>query len=408
MAPEKKANLTLAVALLLLCVSGIAAAVTIVRLYISESLIHHTYSVEVALGDVESALSDVGRRRVAYMDSGGAADLESFAAASAHVPIALARVRQLISDNPTQRDLCDLLDKNANARVAPSVAAVEMKRLGAVDSDTQLKFTSQVAKAAFETAAIAQQMRDNEDLLLANRTQSSHYLALSIVGILVVSFALSAVMFWIHHRMLSGELRERKSAENRLRQLSGQLMRVQDEERKKFARDLHDGLGQDIVAAKISADVLVERYPRDRDLASAAEWLIEGYTKRTGVNVSFRIPPQPQRLPRHLELTLFRILQEALTNVYRHSKSHKAEVAIQVYDTEVSLHVRDYGVGIPSKTLSNLDEGNHVGVGLSGMKERVRELGGKLEITSDRSGTQIDAKMPIVADIEVPEDTMIQ
>ncbi len=439
MAPEKKANLTLAVALLLLCVSGIAAAVTIVRLYTAESLIHHTYSVEVALGDVESSLSDVGRRRIAYMDSGSAMDLESFSAASAHVPIALARVRRLISDNPTQQNLCDQLDKNANARVAPSVASVEMKRLGAVDPDTQLKFTSQVAKAAFETAAIAQEMRDNEDLLLANRTQSSRYLALAIVGILVVSFALSAIMFWIHHRMLSGELRERKSAENRLRQLSGQLMRVQDEERKKFARDLHDGLGQDIVAAKISADVLVERYPRDRELAelsnmlqnslmqtrtisyllhpplleevglaSAAEWLIEGYTKRTGVDVSFRIPPQPQRLPRHLELTLFRILQEALTNVYRHSKSHKAEVAIQVYDTEVSLHVRDYGVGIPSKTLSNLDEGNHVGVGLSGMKERVRELGGKLEITSDRSGTQIDAKMPIVADIEVPEDTLIQ
>ena len=282
-------------------------------------------------------------------------------------------------------------------------------------------------------------MRESEDHLLASRTDLSRSLFAATIGILVISLALSALMFWIHYSLLSDELGERKSAENRLRQLSGQLMRVQDEERKRFARELHDGLGQDIVAAKISADILLDRYPRDRDiselsgmlqnslsqtraisyllhpplleevgLASAVEWLIEGYTKRTGVVVAFQVPQQADRLPRNLELTLFRILQEALTNVYRHSKSAKADVSIQIQNNEVRLHVRDYGKGIPEHTLSSLDDGNHVGVGLSGMKERVREVGGQLEIKSDRNGTQIDARMPIVAEVQLPADTVIQ
>jgi signal transduction histidine kinase len=135
-------------------------------------------------------------------------------------------------------------------------------------------------------------------------------------------------------------------------------------------------------------------------LVSAAKWLIEGYTRRTGVDVSFQIQPktQPERLPRNFELALFRIIQETLTNIHRHSKSAKAEVSIRTTAHKIILLVKDYGKGIPPETLANFEtNGIHLGVGLSGMRERVRELGGKLKINSDGGGTEIIVEMPLVA-----------
>ena len=137
-------------------------------------------------------------------------------------------------------------------------------------------------------------------------------------------------------------------------------------------------------------------------LASAAQWLIEGYTKRTGLEVSFNISPQTERLPRHLEITLFRILQEALVNIYRHAKGAKADVSIQVGASDVKLRVKDNGKGMSHEMLASLKSGSYVGVGLAGMRERVSEVGGKLEIKSDLRGTEIIAKMPIVADVDLP------
>jgi two-component system NarL family sensor kinase len=212
-------------------------------------------------------------------------------------------------------------------------------------------------------------------------------------------------------------------------------MRVQDDERKRFARELHDGLGQNMVAEKIAIDSLLKRYPSEPELkelaallddsisqtrtisyllhpplldelglVSAVTWLTEGYAKRTGVEITLQIPAQTERLPRNFEVPLFRILQEALTNIHRHSKSAKADVSIQVNSHEVSPFVRDYGKGIPTETLENFKaNGTHVGVGLAGMKERVRELGGMLEIKSDHTGTAIGVKIP-VAEVELPTE----
>ncbi len=418
------------VALVLLCLSGIAATITFVSLYKSEAWVSHTYIVEVSLGDLESTLSDVGRSRVAYISSGTAEALENFKASTLGVAPALARIRQLTSDNPAEQELCDRLELNAKQRVARSVESVELRERGQTDPAQQLQITSEVARASFETGALSQQMRQNEDHLLEQRNLQSRFLFKAILFILVISFASSAFMFWIHHRLLNRELGERRTAEDHLRQLSGDLMRVQDDERKRFARELHDGLGQNMVAAKMAADILVKGHsgdPQFKELAAlledmlsqtrtisyllhpplldelglvfAAKWLVEGYTKRTGVDVSLQIPAQSARLPRYLELALFRILQEALTNIHVHSKSTRAEVSIQVSAQDAVLLVRDFGKGIAAETLASFKaNGTQVGVGLSGMRERVREIGGKLEIKSDNNGTQITVKMPIVAE----------
>jgi signal transduction histidine kinase len=316
-----------------------------------------------------------------------------------------------------------------------SFESVKLKQQGQNDPAKQLQLTSNVARAARETAVLSQKMRQNEDRLLERRNHNSRFLYTASLWILMASFASSAFMLWIHYRLLNRELRERRAAENHSRQLSGDLMRVQDDERKRFARDLHDGLGQNMVAEKMTIDRLLKRYPGDPELkelvallddsisqtrtisyllhpplldelglASAVKWLIEGYTKRTGVEIALQIPAQTEPLPRYFEGPLFRVLQEALTNIHRHSKSAKAEVSIQVNSREVSLLVRDYGKGIPTETLANFKaNGTHVGVGLAGMRERIRELGGKLEIKSDHTGTEIAVKIP-VAEIELPTD----
>jgi signal transduction histidine kinase len=217
-----------------------------------------------------------------------------------------------------------------------------------------------------------------------------------------------------------------------MRQLSVQLMRVQDEEHRRFARELHDGLGQTLVAAKMMAEfpqsgtlgvpqseelaaLLDEAISQTRTISylfhpplldevgfpSAAKWLIEGYAQHTGVAVSANIPQLEDRLPLSLELTLYRVLQEALNNIHRHSKSTKAEVSVRIDPQYVTLRVKDYGEGIPSDTLAAFHgNGTQAGVGLLSMKERVREQNGELEIESHAAGTEIVVKIPYESHVE--------
>jgi len=438
MASNSQKKLTLSIALILLCISAVGASLTIVRLYVTENWIRHTYTIEVALGDLDSALTAAGRDRIAYVNTGTPEALQAFEDATTKVPPALARIRQLTIDNAAEQVLCDRLDANATRRLGASFESVRLKQENETDSSKQMALTVEVAEAAGETAAIAQQMRSNEDLLLAQRTNQSKLLFTITICMLLASFAISVVMFWIHKRLLDRELVERMAAEDSLRQLSTRLMRVQDEEAKRFARALHDSLGQDLVVAKIAAGSLLKEDPMNRQLAelvallddsvsqtrtisyllhpplldeigfaSAAKWFIEGYTQRTGVAVTVDIPAHIHGLSRHMELGLFRILQESLTNIHRHSKSAKADVSVLVRSRSISLYVRDYGKGIPLETLENFrTKGTHVGVGLSGMKERVRELDGDLEIESDHTGTSIVVRLPLAVQAESPKPSL--
>ena len=372
-------------------------------------------------------MTDVGRTRVAYVNSSTPESLKSFFTAVGNVGSALAGIRQLTSDNPAQQALCDRLEKNANQRVAASRRSVELKQQNRSDPEKQSMITLEVAKTAFDTATITQQMRRIEDALLEQRSHLSQLLFTTLPGILSISFLLSAGMFWLHYRMLNRELRERTATEYQLRHLSLQLMRVQDEEHRRFARELHDGLGQNLAGAKMMVDALANGNSGNSQIgavsallddalsqtrtishlfhppfldeigfASAARWLIEGYEQRMGVSVTANILQSEQRLPPNLEITLYRVLQEALNNIQRHSGSDKAEVTVKMDAQWVTLRVRDFGLGIPNATLAALGaNGKQAGVGLTGMKERVKEQGGKLEIRSEGTGTEIIVNIPI-------------
>ena len=204
---------------------------------------------------------------------------------------------------------------------------------------------------------------------------------------------------------------------------------MQDEERRRIARELHDSLGQDLTAAKISLDMLAQDSPshslhlRDarqlvnRSIAdtrtlshllhpplldeagfvSAAKWYVEGFGTRSGIAIKLHLPERVDRLPRRTETALFRILQEALTNVHRHSGSRAVEVAVVADDARVVLTVKDYGMGVPREVLDRFWKTGNVGVGLAGIRERLKELEGSLEIESNLDGTLLRATIPACA-----------
>jgi signal transduction histidine kinase len=218
----------------------------------------------------------------------------------------------------------------------------------------------------------------------------------------------------------------RTRAETAQRALSARLLTLQDAERRKFARELHDSVGQHLAALKMAISILQAKLPGDSvledclrmlddsiaetrtishllhpplldeaGLSSASRWFVEGFGKRSGIDVNLDILDGDARLPEATELVLFRVLQESLTNVHRHSGAARADVSLQTAGNQVILRVRDYGRGMPAALAQSLrEDGSGGGVGLAGMTERLREIGGTLEINSSTIGTEVVARVP--------------
>jgi signal transduction histidine kinase len=130
-------------------------------------------------------------------------------------------------------------------------------------------------------------------------------------------------------------------------------------------------------------------------LASALQWYVEGFAERSKIRVSLDLPRDLGRLPREMETALFRIVQECLTNVHRHSGSSTAAVRIEQSENELRIEVQDEGKGIPIEKQSAIAASGKAGVGMSGMRERVRQFGGRLEIRSEPHKTIVAATLPV-------------
>jgi signal transduction histidine kinase len=232
---------------------------------------------------------------------------------------------------------------------------------------------------------------------------------------------------------LGREVLVRRAAEESLRELSGRLLQLQGEERRRIARELHDSAAQTLTACAISVekarllaragrsaevdDALIDAQTSieaatseirtishllhppvldDFGLADALEWYAEGFSSRSQIKVDVKVPRGLGRLPRDIELTLFRIVQEGLTNVHRHSGSGCARVALIRDGQAIRLEIQDSGRGIPSDVLQAVDGRlPRLGVGIAGMRERVRQLGGQIEISSNGGGTLIRTVLPL-------------
>jgi PAS domain S-box-containing protein len=224
----------------------------------------------------------------------------------------------------------------------------------------------------------------------------------------------------------------RKRAEEELRHLSAELMRLQHEERRRIGRDLHDSTGQSLAALEIGLSELLRQtaslsaearqqledcirlagqcsteirtasyllHPPLLDelgLVSALRWLADGLRARSGLDVRLQLPEDLERLPAEEELAFFRVAQEALTNVHRHSSSPWAALRLSERTGELVLEVEDGGQGI-SHPSSQAEEGPGLGVGVMGMRERIRQLGGAFSVESMPTGTLIRASLPLVS-----------
>src|ERR1700678_2504803 len=363
MSPRKNAQAAFASAVIVLLLSAVAAYFAIDRFRTSERWVHHTYQVQAALGETDAAIFKAGRTRNSYLATPSESLAASFEATLPEIQQKLDVLSNLIADNPRERQLmAELKDANTQ-RIDLLRQEMALRQSSPNISVTQSEIGKKDLALSFERASIMQQMRDEEERLLRLRTVDSNRLfSLSIIT-LAVAFALALVLFSIHYRLLNSELAARELAEQAareseesLRHLTARLLQMQDEERRKFSRELHDSLGQYLAGIKMNLEMVARTNTNelllnaiqllDQSIAetrtishllhpplldevgfsSAAKWYLQGFSERSGVEVKVEIPDNLGRLPRSLELGLFRVLQESLTNIHRHSKRPRAEV----------------------------------------------------------------------------------
>jgi signal transduction histidine kinase len=226
-----------------------------------------------------------------------------------------------------------------------------------------------------------------------------------------------------------------------LRELSARLMQLQDDERRRIARELHDSVGQTLAALAMNLSLVrgdVERlsliaatltdseglvrsmstevrtishllHPPLLDeagLVSAIRWYTDGFAQRSKIKVDLDLPEDMKRLPSEMETAIFRIVQECLTNIHRHSESSVAKIQVRQRQDHVLVEIQDRGKGIPLEKQEEMALSGTPGVGIRGMRERLRQLGGTLEISSNSHGTLVSVRLPVAGMPQVDDVSM--
>jgi signal transduction histidine kinase len=234
-------------------------------------------------------------------------------------------------------------------------------------------------------------------------------------------------------RQLEERIAGQERAEEALRDLSARLLQIQDQERRRIARELHDSTGQSLavltmnlskfskeveefrpeLASQLTENAAIARAVSDElrttsyllhpplldemGLQAGLRWYIEGFKERSNIEVSLNLSENLERLPPDLELMIFRVVQECLTNIHRHSGSVTATISLSNSMERLTLQIRDQGKGMPSDKALAIARSETAGVGLRGMRERVKGFGGELEILSNGKGTLVRAVIPFRA-----------
>jgi signal transduction histidine kinase len=399
---------------------------------VSRDWVIHTYQVRSQLNDLELEVVRAGTNETTHllMPSG-----EQFLSGD---EAALARqtvdeLRRLTTDNPRQQlrleQVGRMLDESAllfenrsNSRGHVLISPSERKR------------QEEIGEREKQIASIVSSMQDEEKALLDQRLKAWDYLFKRNVFMLGLAFAVVTLMLGYNFRLLVTEVARTKDTEKRSREnadsyrlMSARILELQDLERRRIARELHDSVGQYLAGLKINlnqleaggrvdgpkllretvalTDCAIQEvrtishllHPpllEELGFLSAARWYLDEYGKRGQIKVSLHLDEPIERLPRDVEIALFRVLQESLTNVYRHAEAQSVDVRILCRDGHVTLTVTDDGRGIPEEVLARFRGGAASGIGLAGMRERLAEFGGEIRVESSSGGSVVEAAIP--------------
>jgi signal transduction histidine kinase len=401
---------------------------------VSRDWVIHTYQVRSQLNELEL---EVIRAQANETNSLLMMDSQSFQQSLEQTALAAQTVealRTLTKDNPRQQQrlgqLGQMLKENASRLERRQNAQSDRVRI----STAERQRLQAIGNYQSQIALTVKSMQDEEESLLEQRLQAWDYLFKRNVMMLGLAFAVVTLMLAYNFRLLLTEVAHTKDTEKRSRAnaesyrlMSARILELQDSERRRIARELHDSVGQYLAGLKINLNQLENGVHIDApqllretveltDFAiqevrtishllhpplleelgflSAARWYLDEYGKRSQVKVSLRVSEPIERLPREVEIALFRVLQESLTNVYRHAAAQSVDVRILCDDGHVTLTVADDGKGIPPDVLSRFRGGAAPGIGLAGMRERLAEFGGVIKVESSTGGAVIQAVIP--------------
>ena len=424
---------SLALVVVTITALGAAAYFTERGILGSRDRVIHTYQVRSELSDLQSQLLQAKASELAYLLTQSKDQSPQSGQLGALARQTLGGVRNLTRDNPRQEQrlnqLWPLLDQelilmNGRPNSSDGVPHISLREI-----DRQ----EQIDNLENQIDSIIASMQDEEQRLLDQRLKAWDYLFKRNMLMLGMAFAVVTIMLAYNFWLLIKEVSQTKDREERVRAnaesyrlMSARILELQDSERRRIARELHDSVGQFLAGLKINLSQLDTSRAKDAALVnetigltdcaiqevrtishllhpplleelgflSAARWYVDEYGKRSQVKVSLMIDEPIERLPKEVEIALFRVLQETLTNVYRHAAARSVTIQITCRNGVVQMTVADDGKGIPEDVLVRFRGGAASGIGLAGMRERLAEFGGRINVQASAAGSVVEATIP--------------
>lgn len=390
----------------------------------------HTYQIRTQLNDLQLELTRAQAAAASRLLGAELQDPAKMPEESGLAQQTLEELRKLTTDNPRQQERLEAISQMMSAPLAASDDAASPLQI----PPTERRRQESVRTRDRQIDAIIGSMKDEEEFLLEQRLKAWDYLFKRNVLMLGLAFAVVTLLLAYNFGQLVVEISRTKSMEKHVRdnadsyrQMSARILESQDLERRRIARELHDSVGQYLAGLKINlsqletggrfdpnqliretiglTDCAIQEvrtishllHPpllEELGFLPAARWYVDEYGKRGQVRVSLLVEEPIERLPREVEIALFRVLQEALTNVYRHAAAQSVDVTLHCHDGHVTLRVADDGKGIPAEVLTRFRGGAAAGIGLAGMRERLAEFGGEISVESSTGGAVVQAVIP--------------
>jgi signal transduction histidine kinase len=428
---------SLVLAAIFLLATGVTGFVTVDRMQSSRDLVLHTYQVRGLLKDLRSDIGNVHANFDLYQLTGNVNEVAHLDEQLQRELAVVAELQKLTTDNALQQVRLDAFQQVLQQHIDRLTSCVRQQNCLGSNASSRNELLATIAGRRRTMSDMLRNMEGMEDTLLQNRLATWHRLFTRLIIILAVCFTLALLLLAYNLGLLFREIERRKQQAlleknntESYKMLSARILELQDVERRRIARELHDSVGQFLAGLKINlgrlqrreAEATAPSYPlllesidlTDRAISevrtishllhpplldelgfhSAARWYAEGFAKRSGIQVNLHLAEVAERLPKQIELALFRVLQESLTNVHRHAKASTVDVEVLCTDDLVILAVSDDGRGLHPDVLQRFRGGHAGGIGLAGMRERLAELGGRLEVDSGTTGTRIRAILP--------------